>query len=625
MALDLGIFLEGAQSTFKVKVSDNDAQAQYLIDKLISSDGSVTITETNDGGIETIDLTTSGGGGSDTNIANTDLTNDANHSVNLNTFKQGFTNGELGIGTATPDNSSQLEVSATDKGLLIPRVTTAQMNAISTPATNLLVFNTDLEALYRYDGANWVALSAGYGVIEVITDADSGIPTYFTDLQSALETCKTSGSNNVVRLCSDITITSAISIKSTGSGTGLGYDFESLTIDFNGFRVVNNEADGSYCFDVFIDGSTASNRQLSFVNGQVIRTSGTTASRSILCDSAGHYGGVSMNKMIWYNDGGVCADFRMGSVANYMTSINDWGGSVFQSDTSFAIDILGINSTYPFKVRNFTAIGNSANIALYSRGNVEASHFTAYNLSTGDSIYVKSTSNLSHFSAYSTSGNAIEFADDFDGVLSNFYAQSTTGDCIYMVNSSNTSYSKRLSNFTAVATSGSALRVLPVSVTLSNFTAINNGASQTIEISGTVDIHSGYVLNRGSGQALTYTGELTRDHSITSTDFISVGDQVATITCDTAGQDIDFVNCTFESRYDDATGYAVEISNSTGNISFANCMFKVFNASANGLYASSAKTIAVGNCGFKGATTSINANVTVSLTSAPDANGNYDL
>jgi hypothetical protein len=59
MALDLGIFLEGAQSTFKVKVSENDQQAQYLIDKLVSSDGSVTITETNDGGVETIDLTSS--------------------------------------------------------------------------------------------------------------------------------------------------------------------------------------------------------------------------------------------------------------------------------------------------------------------------------------------------------------------------------------------------------------------------------------------------------------------------------------------------------------------------------------------------------------------------------------
>ena len=61
MALDLGIFLEGSQSTFKVKVSENDAQAQFLLDKLTSSDGSVTITETNDGGIETIDLVAGGG------------------------------------------------------------------------------------------------------------------------------------------------------------------------------------------------------------------------------------------------------------------------------------------------------------------------------------------------------------------------------------------------------------------------------------------------------------------------------------------------------------------------------------------------------------------------------------
>lgn len=61
MALDLGIFLEGSQSTFKVKVSKNDAQAQFLLDKLTSSDGSVTITETNDGGIETIDLVAGGG------------------------------------------------------------------------------------------------------------------------------------------------------------------------------------------------------------------------------------------------------------------------------------------------------------------------------------------------------------------------------------------------------------------------------------------------------------------------------------------------------------------------------------------------------------------------------------
>ena len=59
MALDLGIFLEGAESSFKVKVSSNDTQPNYLINKLTSSDASVTITETNDGGVEQIDLTAS--------------------------------------------------------------------------------------------------------------------------------------------------------------------------------------------------------------------------------------------------------------------------------------------------------------------------------------------------------------------------------------------------------------------------------------------------------------------------------------------------------------------------------------------------------------------------------------
>ena len=92
MALDLGIFLEGAQSTFKVKVSENDAQAQYLIDKLISSDGSVTITETNNGGVETIDLTASSGGD---NFANADLTLTGNRThdldSNLLTFDVGTT------------------------------------------------------------------------------------------------------------------------------------------------------------------------------------------------------------------------------------------------------------------------------------------------------------------------------------------------------------------------------------------------------------------------------------------------------------------------------------------------------------------------------------------------------
>jgi hypothetical protein len=42
-----------------------------------------------------------------------------------------------------PDGSAILDVKSTAKGMLIPRVTTIQRNAISTPATGLIVFDTD--------------------------------------------------------------------------------------------------------------------------------------------------------------------------------------------------------------------------------------------------------------------------------------------------------------------------------------------------------------------------------------------------------------------------------------------------------------------------------------------------
>ena len=43
---------------------------------------------------------------------------------------------------AAPEASAQLDVSATDKGMLVPRMTSAQRTAIASPATGLLVFDT---------------------------------------------------------------------------------------------------------------------------------------------------------------------------------------------------------------------------------------------------------------------------------------------------------------------------------------------------------------------------------------------------------------------------------------------------------------------------------------------------
>ncbi|MCU0403328.1 MAG: hypothetical protein MUE99_02185 [Chitinophagaceae bacterium] len=70
----------------------------------------------------------------------------------------------VGIGTQTPDQSAILEVSSTQKGLLIPRMTENLKNQIANPATGLLIWQTDGTPGFYYNsgtpqGPKWLMLS----------------------------------------------------------------------------------------------------------------------------------------------------------------------------------------------------------------------------------------------------------------------------------------------------------------------------------------------------------------------------------------------------------------------------------------------------------------------------------
>jgi N-acetylneuraminic acid mutarotase len=65
----------------------------------------------------------------------------------------------VGIGTSTPDPSARLDVSDNQRGILIPRLTTAERDAITNPARSLLIYNTDCdEYQYYIPGTGWVSL-----------------------------------------------------------------------------------------------------------------------------------------------------------------------------------------------------------------------------------------------------------------------------------------------------------------------------------------------------------------------------------------------------------------------------------------------------------------------------------
>ena len=60
-----------------------------------------------------------------------------------------------------PNTSAMLDIKSTTKGLLIPRMTTAQRTAIATPAKGLLVFDISTSSFWFHDGMAWEVLSAG--------------------------------------------------------------------------------------------------------------------------------------------------------------------------------------------------------------------------------------------------------------------------------------------------------------------------------------------------------------------------------------------------------------------------------------------------------------------------------
>lgn len=223
MALDLGIFLEGAQSSFKVKVSSNDTQPDYLINKFISSDASVTITETNDGGVETIDLVAVPAAGD--NFSTADLTFSANRTHDLAGYVltiEGIDNNDFAISDAS-------SVKISDFGR-----------------------SSFLQGWYNTSGTQRLKIGTGGDIVYTAAGAGAG--------NDGVITMKNTSSNEVTRL--GLRSSAGHFSLNNSSGTGIFW--------FNA-----NSGESTYINrNVFIGGTTSATAQLQ-VKGSG-STSGTT-------------------------------------------------------------------------------------------------------------------------------------------------------------------------------------------------------------------------------------------------------------------------------------------------------------------------------------------------------------
>ena len=109
------------------------------------------------------------------------------------------TYAQIGINNETPDASAALDITSTTGGLLVPRMTASQRDAIS-PAIGLMIYQTDgTVGFYYYNGSSWAevaATSATYSIGDVVnggvvfwidSTGQHGLVVAFSDVATSVE------------------------------------------------------------------------------------------------------------------------------------------------------------------------------------------------------------------------------------------------------------------------------------------------------------------------------------------------------------------------------------------------------------------------------------------------------
>ena len=74
--------------------------------------------------------------------------------------------GSVGVGTLAPNASAIMDLTSTTQGALLPRMTSAQKSAIVTPATGLLIYQTDgTKGIYMYSGTGWYPVTTSVATL----------------------------------------------------------------------------------------------------------------------------------------------------------------------------------------------------------------------------------------------------------------------------------------------------------------------------------------------------------------------------------------------------------------------------------------------------------------------------
>ena len=297
--------------------------------------------------------------------------------------------GQVGIDTPNPPTSAMVDVDATNKGFLLPRMTSVQRSAIASPATGLQVYDLNTNSIWYFNAQYWVNTL----VMSALGDVKSGIQTIDHEgwikldgrLISTLSVTQQSAAT-ALGLSGNLPNASNAYLVQNGGGMGAvsGANTTTLTqanlpnINFTGTAA--NAGGHSHTTDPAAINSSAAGGHDHFIDppSQNTTSNGTHSHTSYYADPnnpSGVNGGVSGGP--WFGATGIATSVN----GNHQHAVDIPGfNSVVNGDHTHSIDVPSTTST--------TAPDHSHAVSVASGGSATPINIAPKSLSVNMFIYL---------------------------------------------------------------------------------------------------------------------------------------------------------------------------------------------------------------------------------------------
>ena len=345
------------------------------------------------------------------------------------------TTGSAGIGTVAPNAKAALEVVSTTQGVLLPRMTTAQRNAILTPPLGLLIYQIDgTKGLYQYNGTAWAAVTTAIGSLATKT---------LNNLSAvAINASLTPGTTGTLDLGS---ATKAWRNGFFSGSVGIGNTAPAALLDVNGDALINTVNVGQGGGN--IAGNTVVGYQSFLANSTGLYNT-AHGYQTLFSNTTGSFNNATGYQAMYFNTDGINNTANGGqslfsnSLGNGNTAM---GFATLASNTSGYSNVgLGTFALYSNTDRNnLVAIGDSA---LYNNGTGAVNSYEAIaNTAVGSKTLFTNTTGYSNtangFQAlYLNTSGAYNTANGASALYSNTYGYYNTSNGANALYSNTTGY-----------------------------------------------------------------------------------------------------------------------------------------------------------------------------------------